>query len=578
MIAADIAGLVPGGRGVDNAAAGRLSSRRGVDAVNTMEAVAQILKREGVEWVACFPSNNLLEEVAKVGIRPIMFRQERGALMAADGFSRMNDRNAFGVVITQGGPGSENSMGGLAQAWADNVPILYMPGGVPISERAVPPNFAPAKVYEAVSVHSEAIMTADSAPAVMRRAFHALRNGRPGPVVVEIPSDVAVAELSGEELRYQPPRRSLTAPDPADVRDAVQALLGAEKPVIWSGQGVLISQASEALTELAELLEVPVYCSMPGKSGFDERHPLALGAGSGATTQQARTWLQESDVLLALGTSLSRTGYGQPIPPGKVIIQNTLSVEDVNKDQTVDIGLPGDARLTIEMLVAEVKAQLGDNGRRGQTGVAEEIAEVREAWLAEWQDLLTSDEKPINTYRVIAELERVLDHEESIVTHDAGAPRDSIMPFYTATVPHSYVGWGKSTHLGYGIPLMIGAKLAKPDKFCINFMGDGAFGMSGLDIETSVRAGAPITTIVLNNGGMATYPGGYPVSRELFGTTEMTGNYAQIAEGLGAVGIVVTEPGEVAGAIEEAKRHNAEGRTVLLDIHTNLEGRRSTFR
>ena len=545
--------------------------------MNTMEAIAQILKREGVEWVSCFPSNNLLEEVAKVGIRPVMFRQERGALMAADGFSRMNDRNAFGVAITQGGPGSENSMGGLAQAWADNVPILYMPGGVTLAERAVAPNFLPSRTYEAVSVHSEAILTADSAPSVMRRAFHALRNGRPGPVIVELPADVARAELSAEELRYQPPKRHLTAPSADDVRDAVMALLGAEKPVIWSGQGVLISGASAALTQLAELIEVPVYCSMPGKSGFDERHPLALGAGSGATTLQARTWLQESDVLLALGSSLSRTGYGQPIPQGKVIIQNTLTVEDINKDQTVDIGLPGDARLTIEMLIAEVKSQIGEDGRRGHTNVAAEIAETKEKWLAEWQELLTSDEKPINTYRVIAELERVLDHEQSIVTHDAGAPRDTILPFYTATTPHSYIGWGKSTHLGYGIPLMIGAKLARPDKFCINFMGDGAFGMSGLDIETSVRAGAPITTVVLNNGGMATYPGGYPVARELFGTTEMTGNYAEIAQGLGAVGIVVTEPGEIAGAIEEAQRHNAKGRSVLLDIHTNLEGRRSTF-
>jgi len=155
--------------------------------MNTMEAIAQILKREGVEWVSCFPSNNLLEEVAKVGIRPVMFRQERGALMAADGFSRMNDRNAFGVAITQGGPGSENSMGGLAQAWADNVPILYIPGGVTLAERAVAPNFLPSRTYEAVSVHSEAILTADSAPSVMRRAFHALRNGRPGPVIVELP-------------------------------------------------------------------------------------------------------------------------------------------------------------------------------------------------------------------------------------------------------------------------------------------------------------------------------------------------------------------------------------------------------
>src|ERR671917_134486 len=119
--------------------------------MNTQQFVAQILKTEGVEWVACFPSNNLIEAVAKEGIRPIMFRQERGALMAADGYSRMSNRRKFGVVITQGGPGSENSMGGLAQAFSDNVPILYLPGGPSLSQYAVRPNFSPSRTYQTVS-------------------------------------------------------------------------------------------------------------------------------------------------------------------------------------------------------------------------------------------------------------------------------------------------------------------------------------------------------------------------------------------------------------------------------------------
>jgi thiamine pyrophosphate-dependent acetolactate synthase large subunit-like protein len=341
--------------------------------------------------------------------------------------------------------------------------------------------------------------------------------------------------------------------------------------------GTLMAEASAELQELAELMEIPVYCTMPGKSGFDERHPLALGAGSSSTGLHARRWVQECDVLLALGSSLTRTSYGQPIPDGKVIIHNTESLEDLDKDYMVEVGLPGDTKLTIQMLIEEVKAQLGENGRKGQSHVADEIAEIKQKWMAEWTALLHSDEVPINTYRVIGELERTLDKEHSIVTHDAGAPRDTIMPFYTATVPHSYIGWGKTTHLGYGIPLMIGTKLAKPDKFCLNFMGDGAFGMSGLDIETSVRAGAPITTIVLNNGDMATYPGGYPTARQVFEVTRMTGDYAKIAEGLGAVGITVTQPGEIAPALKKAERLNAEGRTVLLDIHSNLEARRSRF-
>ena len=545
--------------------------------MNVNEAVARILKLEATEWISCFPSNQLIESVAIEGIRTIMFRHERGAIMAADGYSRMNDREKFGVIITQGGPGSENSMGGIAQAFGDNVPILWLPGGPALNQYAVRPNFSPVRTYQSVSKYGEIIVQANQVADVMRRAFHNLRNGRPGPVIVEIPADVATQEVPEEALNYVPPKRSPQSPAAGDIKDAVRLLLNANKPVIWSGMGVLLSNATAELKELAELTGIPVYSTMPGKSSFDDRHPLSLGAGSSATSLPARTWLQESDVLFAVGSSMTRTSYGQPIPNGKVIIHNTESIEDLNKDFSVDVGIPGDAKLTLQAMIEEVKAQTGENGRKDRDKVAQEIAQLKERWMADWTQILNSDEVPINTYRVIGELERNLDKVNSIVTHDAGAPRDTIMPFYTSTVPHSYIGWGKTTHLGYGIPLMIGAKLAKPDKFCLNFMGDGAFGMSGLDIETSVRAGAPITTIVLNNGGMATYPGGYPVAKDLFGATYMTGDYAKIAEGMGAVGITVTQPGEVANALKRARQLNAEGKTVLIDIHTNLEARRSSF-
>lgn len=546
--------------------------------MKVLDAVARILKAEGIEWAGCFPSNNLIEAVAEVGINPVMFRQERGAAMAVDGFSRMKNREEFGVLITQGGPGSENTMGGLAQAYADNVPILYLPGGPAVSARSVKPNFSPARTYESVSVSAEVIFQPGQVSSIMRRAFHALRNGRAGPVIVEIPADVGEMEVDDSVVSsYSPPKRHKFAPDPAEIKEAVRLLLAAKKPVIWSGMGVLMSGASPELTELAEISQIPVYCTMPGKSGFDQRHPLALGSGSSATSLQARTWLQESDVLLGVGTSLTRTGYGQPIPDGKVMIHNTETVADLNKDYNVDVGLVGDTKLTLAMMVNEVKAQLAGEDRKSSSELADQIAEINDKWMAEWSEALNSNETPITPYRVIGEMINVLDKENSIVTHDAGAPRDIIMPFYPGTVPHSYVGWGKTTHLGYGIPLMTGVKMACPDKFCMNIMGDGAFGMSGLDIETSVRAGAPITTIVLNNGGMATYPGGYPTARESFGTTYMTGDYAKIAEGLGAVGITVTKPEEIASALEQAKQLNAEGKTVLIDVHSNMEDRRSNF-
>lgn len=543
--------------------------------MNVTEAIARVLKSEGVEWMACFPSNPIIEAVAKEGIRPISFRHERGAVMAADGFSRMNDRNRFGVVAVQDQAGAENAMGGIAQAFADNVPILVLPRGSSLERTAVRPYFSALRTYESIAKHVEMISRPDMVGDVMRRAFHALRNGRPGPVVVEMPSDVSDQEVPEGSPLYHSPKVSIQVPSASDIKDAVKALLEARKPVIWSGMGVLLSGATAELREFAELTEIPVYTTMPGKSSIDERHPLALGGGSSATTLAAQQWLRESDVLFAIGSSMTKTGYGQPIPPGKTIIHSVGSPEDINKDFPVDIALPGDARATLQAMIEEVKTLLGKDGRKDQTGVPAQVSQVKEKWLAAWMPLLTDDQEPINPYRVIWELTQNLDLENSIVTHDAGSPRDMMMPFFTATAPHTYIGWGKSTHLGYGIPLMIGAKLAYPDRFCLNFMGDAAFGMSGLDIETSARSGVPITTVVLNNGGMATYPGGFPTAREVYGVSHMIGDYAKIAEGMGAVGITVIKTGDLAPAIKKAQELNADGKTVLLDVHTRFEDRRS---
>ena len=546
--------------------------------MNGNDYIASILKQEGVDLLTCYPSNPLIESAASAGIRPVAFRHERGAIMAADGISRTSDRERFGVAAIQSQAGAENAMGGIAQAYADNVPVLVLPGGLFLNQIGVKPNFSAVQNYAGITKSVEAIYRPEDISAVMRRAFHALRNGPGGPVVVELTADVCAAEVPDAHQDYQPPPVVRSQPAADDLRRAARALLAAKQPLLWAGQGVLMAQASSALQELAELTATPVFCTMPGKSAMDERHPLSLGAGSGLTTMMAGHWLKEADLILALGSSLTRTFYGQPIRRrgDKMLIQNTDNAHDLSKDERIDIGLLGDTRLTLEALIEEVKAQAGTAPRDAST-VTARIAELRSAWLAEWQPLLHSEETPLNTYRVIQEINNVLDPDTSIVTHDAGAPRDSIVPFYNATVPHSYVGWGKTTHLGFGIPLMIGAKMAHPDKFCLNLMGDGAFGMSGLDIETAARSGFPITTVVLNNGGMATYPGGFPVAREQYGVSHMQGDYAAIAEGMGAEGIRVNSVDGMAPALEQARRSNAAGRTVLIDVQSNMEPRKSRY-
>ena len=544
--------------------------------MNSIEYIASILKQEGVEWMACFPSNPLIEAVAKEGIRPVAFRHERGAVMAADGFSRLCDRKRFGVVAMQSQAGAENSIGGLSQAFADNVPILVLPGGNPLDMLFIRPNFVAARTWESVVKKVEFISRPDQTGNVMRRAFHALRSGSPGPVVVEMPIDVCMADIPERAQPYTSPMPALSEPSPNDLDDAAKALVAAKNPLIWAGAGVLSGGATEELRALAELLDIPVYTSMPGKSAFDERHPLSLGAGGSTVTGPARQWLDSADVIFAIGASLTSSPYAQRFSLEKFLIHSVINIDEINKDTVADIGLAGDARLTLTAILDVVKGLIGEDGR--STGVQDRIAKSREEWMESWRPYLTNNDAPLSPYRVIHEMGQTLDLENSVVTHDAGAPRDQIVPFYTATTPHSYVGWGKSTHLGFSIPLMIGAKMAMPQRFCVNLMGDGAFGMSGLDIETSSRAGIPITTIVLNNGIMATYPGGFPTAREQFGVSHMQGNYATIAQGMGAEGIVVEKPQEMAPALTQAQRFNADGKTVLIDVRTRAEDSRAPSR
>ena len=536
--------------------------------------------------MTCYPSNPIIEAAAKEGIRPVAFRHERGAIMAADGISRTSDRQKFGVVAIQSQAGAENAIGGIAQAYADNIPILVLPGGVFLNQLSVKPNFSAVQNYQHVTKCVEAIYRPEDVGAATRRAIHALKNGTPGPVVLELTADVCDAEVPEASQNYQSPSVSMSQPSENDLDQAAEALLRANNPIIWAGQGVLHARATAELAKLAELTGTPVFCTMPGKSAMDERHPLCLGAGSGLAPKAASKWLKETDLILALGSSLTRTFYGQPVTrrtesakDKRILIQNTLTAEDINKDENIDIGLIGDARLTLLGLIERIQSSSSDDAkiRAKREKIEQEIAQVKQEWLNEWNPLLTSSETPINTYRVIHEINQHLDKENSIVTHDAGAPRDSIVPFYEATVPHSYVGWGKTTHLGFGIPLMIGAKMANPEKFCLNLMGDGAFGMSGTDIETASRSGFAITTVILNNGGMATYPGGFPTAREQYEVSHMQGDYAMIAEGMGATGLVVKDPSELGSALKKAQELNKEGKTVLIDVHSNMESKKSYY-
>jgi thiamine pyrophosphate-dependent acetolactate synthase large subunit-like protein len=257
------------------------------------------------------------------------------------------------------------------------------------------------------------------------------------------------------------------------------------------------------------------------------------------------------------------------LPPGQKIIHATNETRDLHKAFAADLGILGDAKLVLGQLIEAVGDRL--NGKARPDAVAREVAGKREEWLARWQGKLSSDERPINPYRVISEFMRVVNPAEAIVTHDSGSPREQLNPFYRATRPRGYLGWGKSHQLGTGLGLAIGAKIGAPDKMCVNFMGDAAFGMTGLDFETAARCGIPITTIVLNNSTMAIETHAMKDSHEKYGTRNLGGNYANLGKDLGGWSERVDDPGQVGDAILRARKANENGEAALLEFITSAE-------
>ncbi len=531
---------------------------RGVD------AISEILKREGTEFLSVFPAQPMVDGAAKVGIKPIICRQERVGMGIADGFSRTTNGKRLGVFSMQQGPGTENAFGAVAQAYADNVPLLLLPGGEPENRRGIHPFFSAVDNFQQVTKWMAYVSEADRLPELMRRAFYQLRSGRPGPVLLEVTRDVWDSELSGE-LDYTPVKGNRTSPDPQDVKEAADTLLKANNLVIHAGQGVMYAEATDELEALAELLQAPVMTTLAGKSGFPENHPLALGASSVSTTKAIVHFLAKADVVFGIGCSFTRTNIGRIIPPGKVMVHSTNDPLDVNKDYKADQAIIGDARLVLQALIDEVKERTNGVGNRNDTENAAEVQAVKKKWRDEWMPQLTSNEVPINQYRIIWDLLHNVDSGNVILTHDAGSPRDQTVPMWEATVPRSYMGWGKSTQLGYGLGIIMGAKLAEPDKLCINIMGDAAIGMVGMDIETAVRNKIGILTIVFNNGAMAIEKSSMPFAIEQYGSFYVGGDYRAVAEALGGYGARVEKPDEFVPALKQAIEVTKTGRLALLD-------------
>lgn len=538
--------------------------------MNGAAMVAEILKRERTPFLIGYPVNPIIEAAAQIDIRTIIVRQERTGLHMADAVSRVTSGRTIGVFAMQQGPGTENAFGGVAQAYGDSAPIVVLPAGYPRRSINVAPQFNAFLNYQHITKSCEQVLMPDVIPDAMRRAFTQARNGRPRPALVEIPDDVLVEETTAP-MNYQPALAIRSAPDADGVARVAQALVAAVRPVLYAGQGVHYAQAWAALRELAELLEAPVTTSLQGKSAFPEDHPLSLGSGGRSLPKPVRYFLDRADLIFGIGCSFTKTSYGVAMPSGPTIIQATLDPADLAKDIPIHDGLLGDARLTLEALLAEVKERLGGKPRGRAAAVAAEIASVKAEWMAQWRPKLTSEETPLSPYRVIWDLLHTVDVDRTVITHDAGSPRDQLSPFWEARRPLSYLGWGKTTQLGYGLGLVMGAKLAQPDRLCVNVWGDAAIGFTGMDFETAVRERIPILSILLNNSSMAIELPIMQAATAKYRSTDISGHYAEFATALGGHGERVSEPREIVPAITRAIAATEQGIPALLEFITAKE-------
>jgi acetolactate synthase I/II/III large subunit len=531
------------------------------------DRIAELLRRQGTEHVVGFPENRLLNSAAALGMRPIITRTERVAVNIADGFARATNGERLLPCVTQYGPGTEAAFGAVAQAYGDRSPILLVPTEYAIAEQDAGPSFHGEQAFRPITRFAATVNAPQAGPQTFRRALTAVLGARQGPALVAVANDVMNANAGDVDWDVGSIRPRLSQASPDDVAEAARRLGEARRPVILAGQGVLYAGATDELVELAELVGAPVATTLNGKSAFPENHPLALGTAARTRPEPVDEHYARADLILGVGTSFTRSLYITPLPAGAALGQIVNDPRDLATGYDVEFACVGDARLVL----GQLRAELRGSGAPPRPSPADELAASRAAFAERWMPSLTSDAAPISPYRLVWELMQVADRSRTVLTHDAGHPRDQIVPFYETLVPRGYLGWGKSTQLGTGFGLTLGAKLAKPDWLAVNIMGDAAFGMIGMDFETAVRARIPILTIVMNNGIMGGYGKWMPDAVERYASSSLGGDYAALARALGGHSERAGEPGELRPALERAVASVEAGNATLLEVMTHEE-------
>jgi thiamine pyrophosphate-dependent acetolactate synthase large subunit-like protein len=532
--------------------------------VKAANGFARILKAESIPWVSCYPTNHVNNALGEEGVPILMMGEERFAVAVADAFSRVTSGKQIGVCTVMANlnaAGIQMAYGAIGQAWEDSSPLLVIAEGVsPGATRHT--HFDMADALKSVTKWVGKIDRADLVPDYVRRAFTQLRSGRPGPVLLVIPRDLG--EYDEDEHPYAPVKGWRSGPDPDDVTAAVKTLLSAKDPLLYVGEGVYYADATTELLKFAELAQVPVLTTLKAKGAFPENHPLSVGVRGSL----AEHFLRKCDVLFSIGSSLfpNRFSHAVPEPEKKTIIQCTVDTLDINRSYETRHAVIGDAKLTLQALIDE----LSKRGAVKKPHLIEEIRKGKQEFMAKFRPWMESSETPINPYRVLGDLMKVLDPKSSFVTADSGNTRDQTSTVYEAQIPRGHLGWGNVSTLGFSLAGAIAAKLAYPNRQCVHVTGDaGVCYMMG-NFEAVARYKIGITTIHINNGGYSGYgPGFWGAGHDPYTwkvSDHASACMANMAKAVGFHAEDVTAPSEVIPALKRALDENARGRPAYLEF------------
>ena len=529
--------------------------------------LARILKQEGIEWVSTFPVCQVNNALGREGVPLVMMRDDRYAVAVADATSRISGGARIGVCTFQGGvnaAGLQVAFAGMAQAFEDGSPVLCITDGIPAGATENS-QFDVTAALKTVSKWYGHLDKPERLPEFMRRAFTMLRTGRPGPVVIAIPDSHAQYDETADP--YIPVKGSKFAPDPADVAAAVELLLKAEKPLIYAGEGVIYAGASAELKEFVELANTPVISTLKAKGAFPEDHPLFVGVRG----DQVNHYLDECDLLFAVGSSLSpgRFSHGIPGAVNKTIVHCTIDELHVNKTYPTAQAVIGDAKFALQALTAELSAKTSSNGRPAGN-VAAEVKSVRDSAMVKYREAMASTEKPINPYKVYAGLMEALDPHKSFVTHESGNTRDQLSTVYDTLVPRAFLGWGNVSSLGFSFAATIAAKLSFPENQCVAVTGEAGLGYMLGQLEVALRQKIGITVVHVSNGGFAGYGPGFwgdghdPFTHKVLGYDEV--DMSKVIGEMGYHTERVTEASDVVLALQRAFSANESGQPAYIEF------------